>query len=133
MCRHQLLLIQTRTPALDTIQILVDLVRTVKCHIQQHALGQRVEGDGRQTRFDNDLAGLVARGHEADLRRVAVEGLDGFDDEHDCAAGANADEAGGEGEVVCYGAKGGVAFRGFDVGHFRGGRAEGVGGSLGEL
>ena len=66
MRRHQLLLIQARPAAFDAIQILVDLVGAVKRHIQQDALGQRIEGDRCKAGFDNDLAGLVARWYEAD-------------------------------------------------------------------
>jgi len=60
---------------------------------------------------------LVARWDEGDVGGVDAEGLDGFDDVDDCAAGSDADEAGLGVEVVFYGAVGGVAFCGFDVGH----------------
>ena len=79
--------------------------------------GKGVEGAGGEARADDDLAGLVAGGHETDGLRGDVEGADGVYDVDDCRAGADANVGEGGGEVVCDCADGGGAFGGFDVGH----------------
>ena len=66
------------------------------------------------------MAGLVARGHEVDAAGVDAEVGDGFDDVDDGRAGADADVAERGVEMVGDGADGGVAFGGFDVGHWGG-------------
>ena len=135
MRRHQLLLIQAGAPTLDAIQILVDLVRAVEGDLHQGAGGQGVERDGCEAVVQDVLARLVARGHEAHVRRVEPQLRDGLDHVHDRRTAADADVARGGVEVVRHGAVGGVAFGGFDVhggGVGVGGRKEGGGGGGGE-
>lgn len=79
--RDQLLLKQTRPAALDTVQIRINLIRPVKRHIQHRRIRQIIKQQRRQPRRDDDLARLVARGHEADARigagaNLRVGGLD---------------------------------------------------------
>ena len=117
MRSHQFLLVQACAAALYAIQVIVDLVRAVEGDVEEGVGGKGVEGDGGEARADDDLAGLVAGGHETDGLRGDVEGADGVYDVDDCRAGADANVGEGGGEVVCDCADGGGAFGGFDVGH----------------
>lgn len=120
-------MVETGSAALDAIEILVDFVRAVKGHVDEGVFGQRVEFDVFELGLDDHLAGLVPGGNEVDLRdAVVLQGLDGFDDVDDGAAGPDAHVLGRGVEVVRHGAAGGVAFGRFDVGH-----GEGSGGEWG--
>jgi hypothetical protein len=125
---HNLLLEQTSAAALDTVQLVIHLIGTIKGHIQDRACRDGIELDGRQPRVDDQLARLVARGHVAGQRGVQAGGLDGLDDIDDGGAAADAYPLGVLGVVVCDGDFGGGAFGFFDTHGGGGGREAGEGG-----
>lgn len=115
--RHQFFLIQARPAALDAVEVLVHFVGAVKGHVDEGVGGEGVEFGVGEAGVEDHLPGLVAGGDEVDGGDARVgEGLDGFDDEGDGAAGADADVAGGGVEVRGHGGVGGVALGVFDGG-----------------
>ena len=132
MRRDQLLLVQAGAPALDAVQVLVDLVRAVEGDLHQRAGRQRVEGDRREAVGQDVLPRLVARRHEADGRRVDAQLGDGLHHVHDRRAGPDPNVPRRGVEVLRHGALGGVALRGLDVhGGGQGKRGGGDGGGEG--
>lgn len=110
----QLLLEQTSTTTLDAVQVVVDLVGTIKGNIQHDVLGQTVESHRHQASLLNDLSRLEASRDEEDvaatLGRVLGQAvLNSLDTIDNCASGTNSDELHLGVEVVCDGAVGGLA------------------------
>ena len=103
--RNQLLLEQTCTSTLDAVQLIVDLVSTVKSNIQHDILWQRVESNWYQSRSFNDLSRLetcwdkvdVVTGHDWVLLEIF---RDSFNTIFDCASRTNTDVAKGRFEMV---------------------------------
>lgn len=122
--RHDLLLEKARSSALDQVQVVVHLVGAIERDVQHGAVGQRVELDGGQPRVDDELLGLVARGHVFGGRGVDAQLLDRLDDVDDGGAAADADVLGVLGVVVLDGDPSGSALGCLDVGD--GGHGVGV-------
>ena len=116
--RNELLLEQTCSSTLDTVQVIVDLVRAVKGYVQHDIVRQLIEQQRREPGGKNHLARLVARRDKDDLglwvcllRQVLGNGVD---DVLDGAAGANADVGEAGQEVLGDGLVARGAFGGFD-------------------
>jgi hypothetical protein len=111
---NQLLLEQASTTTLDAVQVVVNLVSTIKSNIQHDVLGQTVETHGHQTCLLDDLSRLETSGDEEDvatiLGRVLGQAvLDSLDTVDDCASRTDADKLHVRVEVVGDGAVGGLA------------------------
>jgi len=110
----QLLLEQASTTTLDAVQVVVDLVSTVKGNIEHDIFGQTVETHGHQASLLNDLSRLETGGDEEDVatilgRALGQTVLDSLNTVDDCASRANADKLHIRVEVVGDGAVGGLA------------------------
>ena len=115
---NELFLVQTGSATLDTIELLVNLVRTVKSDIYEGVFGERVELDVFQSGINHHPAGLMTGGNEADLGdAVVLEGLDSFYDVDNRTAGPNANISCRGIEMVGDSAFGSIAFGGFDICH----------------
>lgn len=134
MGRNKLFLVQTCPTTFDTIELFVNFVRTVKGHIYEGIVGERVELDVFQPGLDDCLAGLIAGGNKVDLGDTVVfERFDGFYDVNNSTAGTDAHVSRRGIEMVGDSADGGVAFGGFNICHWKdcGGEGGGVVGGNG--
>lgn len=132
--RDQLLLEQASTTALDAVQLVVDLVGTVKGNIEHDVLGQAVKAHGHEAGLLNDLSRLETGGDEEDVTAVRGRGfgqavLDGLDTVDDGAAGADSDKLHLGVEVVGNGTVCGLALGLFN--HVDGSGSDGRGGGCG--
>ena len=84
---------QTSSSTFYAVEVLIHLICAVEADIQNYVLGYRIELDGDQSGIDNQLAGLVARRHEADAGDVLFQVFDSFDEIYNGSPGSYSDEA----------------------------------------
>lgn len=105
---HQLLLEQARATTLDQIQLLVNLICTVKAYIQLLVTIQVLDVLEPEAGCLDQLTALIARREEGHLvRDVLAQCLESLDDKDDGGPGADANQAVREVHVLLDGLVGG--------------------------